>query len=145
MLFRQMLNSQNPCVEKSKTIIFAWKIFCEIIWNCRWTSNERITSRNLKKFRQINYSVISLAHKTIAFTKFLWKKKCDREFLLFPHCVRQTHYGNIVNLRFLSQKFRQINFLLYFNLIWRKKNWVAMNFCGIYGNLIPLKKNFVKL
>ena len=35
-----------------------------------------------KKFRQINYLVIS-------FTKFL-PNKCEREFLKFPHCAVHT-------------------------------------------------------
>ena len=66
-----------------------------------------------KKIRQITYLVISLLFsKTDAFTKFL-RKKCEREFLQFPHCdVEITEiYSHSLNKNFVkSPTYLVINF-----------------------------------
>ena len=60
--------------------------------------------------------------KTIAFTNFL-RKKCEREFLQFPHCVMNVHIPEFyvcTAMILLSQKFRQINIFVR-AMDWRKK------------------------
>ena len=57
--------------------------------------------------------------KTIAFTKFL-RKKCEREFLQFPHCVAPT-----------ANFFRQID--LQIQILFREKVNLTIFFQKIMG------------
>ena len=89
-----------------------------------------------QKIRQINYLVISLNSKTIAFTKFL-RKKSEREFLQFPH---SAVVGKLELYSHLTEKiFRQINYLV-ISLI--SKPFVFTNFFAEKAVLIKPSQFF---
>ena len=65
---------------QSSTKLNSRKIWVAICKNEKFSLTEKNSSNQLFS---------NFFSKTIAFTKFL-RKKCDREFLQFPHCVKNS-------------------------------------------------------
>ena len=81
------------------------------------------TKLSLTNFFSWNQLFSNFFGKTVTFTKFL-AKKCEREFLVFPHCT--LHIGKFKNL--LSPKNISSN-QLFSNLYYIVKSLLSRNFC----------------
>ena len=101
---------------QKKLLIKSW--FHGNFWE--WS---RFVAQNVKKMRNSLSPLIKISSnqlfsnffsKTIAFTRFL-RKKCEREFLQFPHCALWTAYTNKCQiLTFFCKKVNQsIRFIVH--------------------------------
>ena len=100
-----------------------------------------------------NHLFSNFYSKTNAFTKFL-QKKCEREFLQFPHCVfRSRDYSTAHSLEiteiysrtFVTKKFRENNVFtreVTKGMISRNIFWLRVNFSFLHTVLLITSATF---